>query len=73
VGEKKGDVSKYVFFFGGCGKISEICLIVFFKSPCCETPKNAIQPWVKKKAKEKKTFFVMSPDGLFRKRLLSCF
>jgi hypothetical protein len=50
--------------------------MAFLNSPCHETPKNAIkknrtkQPWEKKKTEEKKAaFFVMSRDGLFRKKV----
>jgi hypothetical protein len=54
--------------------------IAFLNSPCYETPKNAIkknrtkQPRVKKKKTEEKkaAFFVMSPDGFFRKKVFFC-
>jgi hypothetical protein len=55
-------------------------LIAFLNSPCYETPKNAIKKsnqtteGENKKTDEKKpTFFVMSPDGFFRKKLFRVF
>jgi hypothetical protein len=60
--------------------------MAFLNSPCHETPKNAIkknrtkQPREKKKTegekkrrKKKAAFFVMSRDGLFRKKTFNVF
>jgi hypothetical protein len=81
--KKVTQVSKY--FFWELRQAEEIFarffFIAFLNSPCYETPKNAIkknrakQPWVKKKKTEgkKAAFFVMSPDGFFRKKVFFVF
>jgi hypothetical protein len=54
--------------------------MAFLNSPCHEKPKNAIKKFeqnnrgIKKKTEEKKAaFFVMSRDGLFRKKVFFVF